>query len=29
MPQWDLAENIEEVLRLVALTPPPVPEDAL
>lgn len=29
MLQWDLEENIEEVLRLVALTPPPVPTDAL
>ena len=26
MLQWDLAENIEEVLKLVALTPPPVPQ---
>ena len=25
MPRWELAENIEEVLRLVALTPPPIP----
>lgn len=25
MAKWDLAENISEVLRLVALTPPPVP----
>ena len=25
MPQWDLAENVSEVLRLVAITPPPVP----
>lgn len=27
MPQWGLAENVEEVLKLVALTPPPVPVD--
>ena len=27
MPQWDLAENISEVLRIVALTPPPIPFD--
>ena len=26
MDQWDLAENIEEVLRMVALTPPPIPD---
>lgn len=25
MTQWSLAENVEEVLRLVALTPPPIP----
>lgn len=25
MPQWELAENISEVLHLVAITPPPVP----
>ncbi len=25
MPQWDLAENVSEVLRLVAITPPPIP----
>lgn len=25
MKGWDLAENIPEVLRLVAITPPPVP----
>ena len=25
MAQWDLAENVSEVLRLVALTPPPIP----
>ena len=25
MPQWDLAENVSEVLRIVALTPPPIP----
>ena len=24
--KWDLAQNLPEVLRLVALTPPPVPE---
>ena len=26
MKQWDLAENISEVLALVALTPPPIPQ---
>lgn len=26
MPDWELAEDVPEVLRLVALTPPPVPE---
>lgn len=26
MKNWDLAENISEVLALVALTPPPLPE---
>lgn len=26
MTQWDLAENIAELVKLVALTPPPVPE---
>jgi hypothetical protein len=26
MAQWDLAENVSEVLSLVALTPPPVTE---
>ena len=26
MPDWRLAENVPEVLRLVALTPPPIPE---
>lgn len=26
MPQWELAENVGEVLRLVALTPPPIPQ---
>ncbi len=26
MAQWDLAENIEDVLRLVMLTPPPIPD---
>jgi hypothetical protein len=25
MSQWDLAENVSEVLRIVALTPPPIP----
>ena len=25
MSQWNLAENVDEILRLVALTPPPVP----
>lgn len=25
MPQWDLAENVSEVLQLVAITPPPLP----
>ncbi|SHK66745.1 DUF4339 domain-containing protein [Hespellia stercorisuis] len=25
MKQWDLVENIPEVLRLIALTPPPIP----
>lgn len=25
MPQWELAENVSEVLRLVAITPPPIP----
>lgn len=25
MPDWQLAENVPEVLELVALTPPPVP----
>lgn len=27
MKQWDLAENISEVLKIVALTPPPIPSD--
>ena len=27
MPQWELAENVPEVLRLVAVTPPPVPSE--
>lgn len=27
MPGWDLAENVSEVLRLVAITPPPLPEE--
>lgn len=26
MPQWELAENISEVLQLVAITPPPIPD---
>lgn len=26
MSQWKLAENITELLRLVAITPPPIPE---
>ena len=26
MPDWQLAENVPEVLKLVALTPPPVPD---
>lgn len=26
MAQWDLVENVEEVLRLIALTPPPIPQ---
>lgn len=25
MLHWDLAENVEEILKLVALTPPPIP----
>lgn len=25
MPDWQLAESIQEVLKLVALTPPPIP----
>lgn len=25
MAQWELAENVSEVLRLVAITPPPIP----
>ena len=29
MQQWELAENISEVLRLVALTPPPIPNEAV
>ncbi len=28
MPSWELAEKIPEVLRLVALTPPPLPPNA-
>ena len=27
MPNWQLAENVPDVLRLVALTPPPVPNE--
>ena len=27
MAQWELAENIDEVLTIVALTPPPVPNN--
>ena len=27
MQQWDLAENISEILKIVALTPPPIPKD--
>lgn len=27
MAQWDLVENIEELLRFVALTPPPIPKN--
>lgn len=27
MTQWDLAENVSEVLNLVAITPPPIPRD--
>ncbi len=27
MHQWERAENVSEVLRLVALTPPPIPTD--
>ena len=27
MPDWQLAENVPEVLKLVALTPPPVPNE--
>lgn len=27
MTNWDLAENVDEVLCLVALTPPPLPTD--
>lgn len=26
MTQWDLVENVEEALRLIALTPPPIPQ---
>lgn len=28
MPTWELAEKIPEVVRLVALTPPPLPQGA-
>lgn len=28
MPDWQLAENVPAVLRLVALTPPPIPSSA-
>lgn len=27
MKQWDLVENIGEILKVVALTPPPIPND--
>jgi len=27
MPRWELAENLPDVLRLVALAPPPVPKE--
>lgn len=27
MLQWELAENVAEVLRLVAITPPPIPAE--
>ena len=27
MPKWDLAQNIHELLRLVAIMPPPLPLD--
>ena len=26
MEKWDLAQNVDEILRLVALTPPPIPK---
>ena len=26
MEKWDLAQNVEEILRLVALSPPPIPK---
>ena len=26
MANWDLAENVEELLKLIALTPPPIPK---
>ncbi|WHY78134.1 DUF4339 domain-containing protein [Neobacillus sp. WH10] len=27
MRQWNLVENVDEVLRLVALSPPPIPQN--
>lgn len=27
MPQWNLVENVEEILRFVALMPPPIPQN--
>lgn len=27
MPQWELAENVRELLCLVAITPPPMPKE--
>lgn len=27
MDQWELAQNIDELLQLVALTPPPIPDN--
>ena len=26
MEKWDIAQNVEEILRLVALSPPPIPK---